>query len=76
MFLCNLEQFNEEAKMKGKVVSIQRKRVPGGVELIARSQSARGTRYISGSVVVLTAGVEKEEVRKRILAATEQLLGS
>lgn len=60
--------------MATKIRSIERRPVPGGVELIARGKSNRGTSYISNSMVVLRGDLPKDEFRKAIREAIRALL--
>lgn len=60
--------------MGTKVRSIERKPVPGGVEVIARGRSNRGTPYIHNSVVVLRGELSQEAFRNALGKANEALL--
>lgn len=61
-------------RRNSKVMSIGVRPVPGGKELIAYSKSARGTRYILGSVVYLTEGLSKDQIASARAQALDRLL--
>lgn len=56
-----------EGSRNRRVISVGKKPVPGGVELIAYGRSDRGTRYRIESIVVLDG--EKSEAEKRTARA-------
>lgn len=62
-------------KMGTKVRSIERREVPGGVELTARGKSNRGTTYICGNVVVLRGTKSKAEWDRALTQAIDNLTG-
>lgn len=46
----------------------------GGVDVRAIGRSARGTRFIFDSIVILDAGLTKEQLRDEIARATATLM--
>jgi len=48
--------------------------VRGGVEMRAMKKSARGSKFIFDSIVVLYAEKSKQEIAAEMAAATEELL--
>jgi hypothetical protein len=61
--------------MGNGVFQISVRAVRGGEEVIARKRSRRGTKYITGSIVVLREGKTKEQMRAAIAAAAKTLYG-
>lgn len=62
--------------MGTRVREIQRRKVPGGVEITAKGRSARGTKFVFSSITVLKEGLARGEYAQAKLAATETLLAA
>ena len=60
--------------MPRPVVEIRRRSVRSGVEIQGISRSDRGTKYISDSVVIETAGKSKEEIENAVAAGVARIL--
>lgn len=56
------------------IVALKFVPVPGGKEIQAISQNARGTRYLAGSVVVLSSQKGSDDRRLEFASAVDQLV--
>lgn len=59
---------------RNRITEMGSAKVRGGIELTSYKRSARGTRYRSQSIVVITKGLAKKDVRDQVKLVVEQLM--